>query len=115
MRIVASYEIVGGGAGISQPVCIQRRWHHRVPSLPLWTLLLLLLVVPKANRHRQAWLILVPLGLVLIVWRMAATLLGLPDEDVETLGFLVVTGAMAWSMVWLLGHWLGRSRARRLF
>lgn len=109
MRIVASYEIVGGGAGISQPVCIQRRWHHRVPSLPLWTLLLLLLVVPKANRHRQAWLILVPLGLVLIVWRMAATLLGLPDEDVETLGFLVVTGAMAWSMVWLLGHWLGRS------
>ena len=76
--------------------------------LPLWALLLSLLVLPKANRHRQAWLILIPLGVVLIVGRMLATLLGLPNEAVDTLGFLVVTGTMAWSMVWLLGHWLGR-------
>ena len=42
---------------------IQWRWYCNVPSLPLWVLLLLLIVVPKHNRHRQAWLIL-PLPLL---------------------------------------------------
>jgi len=83
------------------------RWWYHVPSLPLWAIVFLLLVVPKANRHRQAWLIVIPLGLVLLVWRMPATLLSWPDESTERLGFFVVSGAMAWSMVWLLGRWLG--------
>ena len=44
---------------------------------------------------------------MLLVWRMPATLFSMPDGATETLGFFVVSVAMAWSMVWLLGHWLG--------
>jgi hypothetical protein len=87
-------------------VLFQWHWYYHTPALPLWAIILLLLVVPKANRHRQAWLILIPLGLVLIVWRMPATLLSMPGDAAEILGFFVVSTAMAWSTVWLLGHWL---------
>jgi len=51
-------------------------------------------------------LIFIPLGLVLLVWRMPLTLLGVSDASTERIGFLAVSVTMAWTMVWLLGHWL---------
>jgi hypothetical protein len=107
LRIVASQDLGELGRRESAPVLFHWRWYYHVPALPLWAMVLLLLVVPKANRHRQAWLIFIPLGLVLMVWRMPATLFSMPDGATETLGALLVSGTMAWSMVWLLGHWLG--------
>ena len=91
----------------SQPALVQWQWYYNVPALALWGLIFLLLVVPKANRCRQAWLILIPLGLVLLVWQMPVRLIGTRSESAERFGFLVVSGAMAWSVVWLLGHWVG--------
>ena len=63
----------------------------------------------RANRHRQAWSIFIPLVSVLFVWRMPLMLLGVPDGSTENVSFLVVSAAMAWTMVWLLGHWLKSS------
>jgi hypothetical protein len=106
LRIVASQDVGQLGPRDGAPVVVAWRWHYVIPDWPLWALLALLLVAPRANRRRQAWLILVPLGLVLIVWRMPATLLSMSDGVTESLGFLVVTGVMGWSMVWLLVPWL---------
>jgi hypothetical protein len=86
------------------PTPFHWRWYYHLPTLPLWGLILVLLVVPKANRNRQAWLILIPLVLVLLVCRMPARLLSMPDEVTEVFGFIITSLAMAWSMVWLLGH-----------
>ena len=98
------------------PVLFDWRWYYSVPMLPLWALILLLLVGPKANRHRQAWLILLPLGVIFLVWRMAAILFSLPDGSTEPAGFFVELLAVAWSAVWLAGHWLGgRSRKVAFF
>jgi hypothetical protein len=107
LRIVASKAGGEQGSSESQPLVFHWRWYYHVPSWPLGGLIFLLLLVPKANRNRQAWLILAPLGLVLLVWRMPLTLLSAPPSPTETLGFFVVSGAMAWSVVWLLGHRLG--------
>ena len=63
---MASHEIGGFGTSISQPVVFHWRWYYHLPTLPLWGLIALLLLVPKANSPREAWLILVPLGLVLL-------------------------------------------------
>lgn len=107
LRIVPSQDLGKLGPKEGTPVMFYWRWWYHVPTLPLWAIMLLLLVGLKANRHRQAWLILIPLGLVLVVWRMPAILLSVSDGTTESLGFFVVTGTMAWTMVWLLGHWLG--------
>ena len=104
------------GPNDSVPVLFHWRWYYHVPTLLPWALIVLLLVGLKANRHRQAWLILIPLGLVLIVWGMPLRLLSMPSETMETLGFFFVSTAMAWSMVWLLGHCLAiRNRTITFF
>ena len=84
--------------------------------LPLWALVFLLLVLPKANRCAQAWLIVIPLGLILLVWRMPFALLGVSDGSVETFGVAIASVTMAWSVVWLVGHRLAvRSRIATFF
>ncbi len=108
---MASQDLGQLGPKDGSPVLFHWRWYYHEPALPLWALIVLLLLVPKANRHRQAWLILIPLVLVLVVWRMPTRLLSMSDGSTETLGFFVVSGALAWTMVWLLGHRLA-SRSR---
>ena len=107
LRIVPFQDLGQLGPRDGKAVVFPWRWYYNVPSLPLWGILLLLLLVPKANRRREAWLILIPLVLVLLVCRMLATLFSLPDGATDTIGFFVLSVAMAWTMVWLLGGWLG--------
>jgi hypothetical protein len=108
LRIVASQNLGSPGTVTSEPVVCPWQWYYHFPSLALWGGILSLLVVPKANRDRRAWLILGPLLLVILLWPMSATLLSLPPSVAEGFGFVVVTGALAWSAVWLLGDWLAR-------
>ena len=95
------------GTCISDPAVVD--WHWYYPALPMspWALIALLLVVPKANRNRQAWLILIPAVVVLILWRTTALLLDMGFESQQQMGCLVMAGTVGWTAVWLLGHWLG--------
>jgi hypothetical protein len=110
---VVSQEINGFGTIINPPLFFHWRWCYHFPTWSLWGLIVLLLVVPKSNRHRQAWSILIPLILILLFWNMMANLPFLSTITSEMLSFLVVTGAMAWCCVWIAGHWLS-SRQRYL-
>jgi hypothetical protein len=115
LRIVASQDIGQLGPKDGSPVLFHWRWYYHFPTAPLWALIVLLLIAPKANRHRQAWLILIPLALVLLVWHMPTVLLGMSDGSAEILGCLIVSFAMAWAAVWLLGHRLGSRRRTTTF
>ena len=110
LRIVPTLEVGSLGAKEGPPVVFHWRWYYHFPTLPLWALILLLLIVPKTNRDRRACLILIPLVVVLLVWRMPFRLLSASDDTTETFGFFIVSGTMAWSMVWLSGHRLGGRR-----
>ena len=81
------------------------RWYYYFPAWPIWPILVSALILPKANRHRQAWLVLLPLGFVLLVWQMRLRLLVVSDDPTRT-GYLITSIAVAWTLVWLLGHWL---------
>jgi hypothetical protein len=107
LRIVPTQEL--GQLGLLQGAPTLFRWHwcYHTATAPLWALILLLLVIPKANRNRQAWLILIPLVAVLALWHTFAVSLGMSAQSAQFLGILIVSGTMAWTAVWLLGHWLG--------
>ena len=77
-----------------------------VPSISPLALITLLLVAPKGNRHRQAWLILIPAVVVLIAWRGLVLLLDISVGSQQQFGSLLMSLATAWTAVWLLGHWL---------
>ncbi len=111
LRIVAWQEIGQLGRRNSAPVLFHWRWYHYATTAPLWAAILLLLVLPRANRNRQAWLILVPLLLVLALWRVAILSIGLFGREEIFSSWLVVTWTMAWAAVWLSGHRLRRRYA----
>lgn len=92
------------GTAQSQPVSLQWRWYYGLPELAPWGLIGLLLILPKANRNWQAWLILIPLGLVMIVWEMPMRLLSMPSAGMEIVGVFIKSLAMALTAVWLLGN-----------
>jgi hypothetical protein len=107
---VASQDIGPLGPHESEPVLIEWNQSYSFLSLLIWAIPLVLFAL-KANRHRQAWLILLPVGLVMLVWQILARLFSLPDEKVDMVGFFIESGVLGWAIVWLLGHWLG-SRGR---
>lgn len=108
--MVASQDIGNLGPRDSSPTSIAWRWYYHVPSLGLWGLLVLLLVVVKANRGVQAGLIALPVLAVALVWSLLARLLFLSAESAESFGGFLVALAGAWAAVWLLAPWLARRR-----
>ncbi len=82
------------------------RWYYHATTAPLWAAIILLFAVPKANRTRRAWPILIPLLFVLILWRVPITWLDFISDPNHLLGWLIVTWTMAWAIVWLMPPWL---------
>ncbi len=78
-------------------------------------LIVFLLIVPSENRNRQAWLILIPVVLLPGILCLPAISRLMDPLTAEMVGFLIGTGVLAWSVVWLMGHWLGGGRRRRTF
>lgn len=107
LKIVATLRLGVYGSGESA-VVVPWRWYDHVPAIPLLVPIVLPLVLVKSNRSWQAWLIVLPLLAVAILWRLLAGLLFMPPSSAETLGFFAVSLAAAWSVVWLLGDWLAR-------
>ena len=68
----------------------------------------LALVIPKANRVWQAWLILIPMLLVLALWQMPVRLVSMPSSSAGFFGLIATSLAVAWTVIWLLGHRLMR-------
>ena len=112
LELVVSHELGDWGTGERVFVFVDWRWYHGVPSLTLWMLIGFLLVAPKKNRHWQAWLILIPLVLLVALrlasWQAIAMLPDVPSFAAELLFFPFTSLAMAWIIVWLIGHWLSR-------
>jgi len=75
-----------------------------------WPLVLLLLVLPKDNRNRQAWRILIPL--LAIHFLSLAILYGffLPDEMVDVFYSYISAVAIALACLWLFVHRLAWNR-----
>ena len=76
----------------------------------MWCLLILLLVVPKANRCWQSWTILLPLPVILIIGGILARLLSIPHGINQILSWPFATLAMAWIALWMIGPVFCRPR-----
>jgi hypothetical protein len=106
MRIVASENLGELGRAESEPVLLNWRWYHYVPGLPPWIVLGLLLVLPRHNRNRQAWLILILPLLVAAFWQLILAALPEPSAELGFAASFVTALAIAWASMWLLGPWL---------
>lgn len=110
MNVVASQQLGQLQRSESAPAVFAWRWYYHVPSVPVWILVGLSIVVFKENRCWQALLILVPLLVVMLVWRMLTRLLSMPPEVAELTSGFVFSIMAAWAILWLLGHRVSRTQ-----
>jgi len=111
LTIVAAYDLGEVGAAEGRPVSVSWRWYDSKPTLPLWILLGVLLLIPPQNRNWQAWLILtLPLATAALRWVVPSD-----SADIDLLLQLIVSLAIAWSCAWLLMPYLaGGGRLRSI-
>ncbi len=105
LSIVASQELGDLGSGQGTPTVFRWRWYYGVPSLALWALILLVLILVRGNHSWQAWLILLPPSAVIVSLGMIARLVSMPPDMAEPMTDYLVSLAATWTIVWLLGHW----------
>ncbi len=101
------------GTRAGPPTVFPWRWYYHLASVAFWALVILPLVLIKENRRFQAWAILIPLLVIVVVCQMLANLSTSPSDGAEGLQTFVVTLATAWAAVWLVGFRVA-SRHRRL-
>jgi hypothetical protein len=101
------------GTRAGPPTVFPWRWYYHLASVAFWALVILPLVLIKENRRFQAWAILIPLLVIVVVCQMLANLIANPSAEAEGFHTFVVTLATAWAMVWLVGFWVA-SRHRSL-
>jgi len=104
LRIVVSCNLGTLGPGTGEPSLYYWHWYYNVPGLALWAVLALAMVVPRANRRREALLILVPVLLVSLVWLVIARVSQPVTSDREMFGVMVLSLTVASAALWLLGH-----------
>jgi hypothetical protein len=75
--------------------------------MALWVLLFLALVLVKANRTGRAWLILIPVLIVMLVWSLFKKAVPIPSSQMGPFDQLIVSLAIGISIVFLLGHKIG--------
>ncbi len=78
-------------------------WYNHLQSLVLWVVLLTCLL-RKGNRCLRAWLVLVPLVVVLAIWGMVKQLLPFNTSNAEGFSQLVSLMAITLAVLWLLAQ-----------
>jgi hypothetical protein len=87
------------------------KWYYSTPALMLWAVLVLAIVLVKANRNPHALLVLVPLLIVNWLWLILKKMLGFRSADAEMFNMLFYSLTVGIAILWLLAHKLG-SRSR---
>jgi hypothetical protein len=104
-EIIVSEELGEMGRVESEPILYAWGWHHHVPGLAAWMMILALLAIPIAKRRPKSWLIVIPPALAMILWQMPMRLFSMPPAAAQTFDLILTAAAMAWAFAWLVSHW----------
>jgi len=111
LKITASADIGQLGPKDSDAAVYKWKLYYSAPSLTLWAVLLLSIILDKANRNPHALLVLVPLLIVNLLWSIFKKAVGFPSAQAEMFNMLFYSLTVGIAILWLLAHKLGnRSR-----
>ncbi len=104
LKIVASQDIGELGAKDSEPVTYNWKWHYNIPGLLVWVILILSLVLVRANRNRRALLVFIPLLITTLWWMGFANLTRMPLAQKEICAMVFQSLCVGLAVLWLLGE-----------
>jgi hypothetical protein len=107
LKIVPSQDLGNLGPRDGAAVIYNWKWYYSIPRLALWALLVLAIVLVKANRNPHALLILVPLLITNLLWSIFKKAMGFPSAQAEMFNMLFYLLTVGIAILWLLAHKLG--------
>jgi hypothetical protein len=108
LKIVASQDLGELGDKEGKPVVYDWKWYYNLPGLGLWIVLAAALVFVRENRDRRVLGILLPLGILNLVWSGFIGVLGGDSRVAGMFNGLFMSLTVGISVLWLLAHKLGR-------
>jgi hypothetical protein len=91
------------------------RWYYGAQGLLIWIVLVVALALPRANRDRRAWLILIPLALASLAWFLLKAVGHFPAPQLYPFDFMVHCVVLSLALLWLLAPALYRLRGEVRF
>jgi hypothetical protein len=111
---VASKDLGQLGLAQSQPVMYEWKLYYQIPNLILWLILLGCLLL-KENRNWQAWLVLIPLAAVCVLWGMMRQLLPSVGSQANAFSHIVSTLMLGAAILWLMSDRLAQCKPAATF
>ena len=95
------------GLATGEPVLYHWPWYRHLPSAGPWLLLALAIALPRANRHRHALLIFIPLLVLGLLWQRVTKLTGMLSASETQFSFFIDSLAVGMALLWLHADKLG--------
>lgn len=105
LKIVPSADIGQLGPHEGQTVDFNWKWYYSAVKWIIWLALILAFAAPKANRNIQALWILVPLGIVNILWWFFMEYTHMNSTDALQFSIIFNSMAVAVAVLWLVVHY----------
>lgn len=105
LKIVPSADIGQLGPHEGETAGFNWKWYYSAARWIIWLALILAFVAPKANHNIQALWVLVPLGIVNILWCFFMESAHMNSTDALQFGIIFHSMAVAVAVLWLIMHY----------
>jgi hypothetical protein len=107
LNFVASEDLGDLGSDLNRANEFTWHWYYSAPAMLPWLILVLALILPKANRHIKAWQILIPVLNIYILWKIILWAIeknAPPSNSTQQFEMLILSLCLATAILWLLSH-----------
>jgi len=109
LKFVASSDIGDLGPSRGLEAFYNWRWYHNIPSLALWLILIVAMIVIKANHTIRILFIFMPLLILSVLWFLITKMMNFRSyADVETFNMMFNSLVAGITLLWLFAPKLGR-------
>jgi hypothetical protein len=84
------------------------KWSYSAPGFVIWLVLILAIVLPKANHNPRILLIFVPLVLVNLFWLVLKKVSGMPSSSASQFDTVFYSMAVGIAVLWLVANYFER-------
>lgn len=106
LRIVPTGELGDMGQQQGQAATFVWKWYYSAAGSLIWLVLIVAILVPKANHNLRILWILVPLVVVNMAWLVFKKLMGIPSSAASQFDAMFQSMVVGTASLWLMGGYI---------
>lgn len=105
LKVVPSANIGQLGLQQGEAASFDWKWYYSAAGWIIWLALIFAIILPKANRNMRAFLILIPLVIVSLLWGIFIKYARMNSTDELQFNIIFHSIAVAVTVLWLVAHY----------